>query len=377
MSGVASDAPAIAAEARPAGDSQWRLIRRRFARHRLGQVGLVIVLLLILLAAFAPFFSPYEFDDQNFDASYLPPQRIHFVDRDGRFHLLPFVYRVERMTDPDTFELSYREDTSQRYRVRLFVLGWGYRILGLIPCDWHLLGVEEGGHLYILGTTAHGFDLLSRIIHGGRISLSVALLGALVTGLVGSLIGAMSGYYGGLPDMLLQRLVELARSFPQLALWMALSVAIPITWSPLYTLYGIVGIFALLFWPTLAREVRGKVLSYREVEFVLAARATGVGDFQIIVRHILPQVFSHIIVVMTITIPIMILAESALSFLGLGIKPPMASWGTRLRDAQNIRTLNQHAWMMTPGLFIILAVLGFDFLGDGLRDAVDPYAAAT
>ena len=174
--------------------------------------------------------------------------------------------------------------------------------------------------------------------------------------------------------MLLQRFVELVRSFPQIPLWMALSVAIPVTWSPLYTLYGIVGIFALLFWPTLAREVRGKVLSYREAEFVLAAKATGVNDFWIIVRHILPQVFSHIIVIMTITIPVMILAESALSFLGLGIKPPMVSWGTLLRDAQNIQTLNQHTWMMIPGLFIIFAVLGFNFLGDGLRDAVDPYS---
>ena len=356
------------------GASQLRLIFNRFRKNRLGCVGLGGVAAFILTTLGAPFFAPYDHVEQDFQRSYLPPQKIHFFDQDGRFHLRPFTYKHKKIMDPETFVFSYQEETSQRFHLKFFTSGFSYKLMGLVPTQIHLFGVETPGTIFLLGTDAHGRDLLSRILYGGRISISVALLGALVTGLVGTIIGAISGYYSGVVDILLQRLVELVQCFPQLALWMILSVAFPPTWPPLYILYGIVGIFALLSWPLLAREVRGKVLSYRKAEFVLAAEVMGVSDFIIIIRHIIPHVASHIVVALTIAIPSMILAESTLSFLGLGIRPPMVSWGRLLKEAQSLQTLDQHPWMIIPGGFIVLAVMTFNFLGDGLRDAIDPYA---
>jgi len=355
-------------------ESQIRLIFRRFRKNRLGFIGLFGVCTFILISIGAPFFAPYDHTEQNFQTSYLPPQAIHFFDQDGGFHLVPFTYKHRKIMDPETFVFSYQEDMSKRFHLKFFTLGFSYKLIGLIPTRIHFFGVESPGTIFLLGTDAHGRDLLSRILYGGRISISVALLGALVTGIVGTIIGAISGYYSGVIDILLQRLVELVQCFPQLALWMILSVAFPSTWPPLYILYGIVGIFSLLSWPLLAREVRGKVLSYRETEFVLAAEVIGVSAPVIILRHIIPHVASHIVVALTIAIPSMILAESTLSFLGLGIRPPMVSWGRLLKDAQSLQTLDQHPWMIIPGGFIVLAVMTFNFLGDGLRDAIDPYA---
>ena len=354
--------------------SQLQLIFRRFQKNRLGCIGLLGVCIFILLSVGAPFFAPYDHVEQDYQRSYLPPQSIHFFDQDDRFHFVPFTYKYKKIMDPETFVFSYEEDTSKRFHLKFFTPGFSYKLMGLVPIKTHFLGVEAPGTIFLLGTDAHGRDLLSRILYGGRISLSVALLGALVTGIVGTTIGSISGYYSGIIDVLLQRLVELVQCFPQLALWMVLSVAFPPTWPPLYILYGIVGIFSLLSWPLLAREIRGKVLSYRNTEFVLAAEVMGVSTPIIIVRHIIPHVASHIVVALTIAIPSMILAESTLSFLGLGIRPPMVSWGRLLRDAQSLQTLNQHPWMMIPGGFIVLAVMAFNFLGDGLRDAIDPYS---
>ena len=354
--------------------SQLQLIFSRFQKNRLGCIGLLGVCIFILLSIGAPFFAPYDHVEQDYQRSYLPPQSIHFFDQDDRFHFVPFTYKYKKIMDPETFVFSYEEDRSKRFHLKFFTPGFSYKLMGLVPIKTHFLGVEEPGTIFLLGTDAHGRDLLSRILYGGRISLSVALLGALVTGIVGTTIGSISGYYSGIIDVLLQRLVELVQCFPQLALWMVLSVAFPPTWPPLYILYGIVGIFSLLSWPLLAREIRGKVLSYRNTEFVLAAEVMGVSAPVIIARHIIPHVASHIVVALTIAIPSMILAESTLSFLGLGIRPPMVSWGRLLRDAQSLQTLNQHPWMMIPGGFIVLAVMAFNFLGDGLRDAIDPYS---
>ena len=361
-------------ERKLSSQSQLALTWRKFKRHRLAQVGMLIVGILLLVTLFAPFFEPYDYNEIRFSKAYVPPQRIHFFDQRGRFHFLPFTYKLERGMNPETYTLKYTENTSKKYRVRFFVHTWKYKLFGVFKSDLHLFGIEKGGTIFLLGTDSQGRDLLSRIIQGGRISILVALLGGFISTVVGSVVGAISGYYSGVMDLLLQRIVELIQCFPQIPLWMALSAAIPRWWPPIYVLYGVVGIFALLSWPTLAREVRGKTLSYRREDSVLAAKALGASDIRIITKHILPRSTSHIIVTATLIIPQLIIAESTLSFLGLGIQPPMVSWGVLLHDAQNLQTLGQHPWIMIPGLFIAITVLGFNFLGDGLRDAADPYA---
>lgn len=347
---------------------------RRFRRSPLAQIGGTFVALLLLVTLFAPFFAPYSPEQTQLGTVYVPPQRLHFIDAEGRFHLQPFTYALVPDMDPETWARVYREDTTQMYKVSFFAPGWEYRLLGLVPTNIHFLSVENGGSLYLLGTDKMGRDLLSLIIFGARISVSIAVFGALVGALLGSVIGAASGYYGGVFDTFTQRLGELLLSFPTLPLFMAVSVAIPVEWPPLGVFFGIMMIFALLGWPVLAREVRGKVLSYREEEFVMAARAAGARGPHIIFRHILPNVISHIIVILTISVPELILAEGALSFLGLGIQPPLVSWGVLLRDATTLETLGQNPWIMLPGLAILLTVLAFNFLGDGLRDAVDATA---
>lgn len=351
--------------------STWSLTWRRFRRNTPAQIGGVFVTLLLLVTLFAPFFAPYSPEQTQLGSVYVPPQRLHFTDAEGRFHLRPFTYALVADMDPETWARIYREDTSQTYPVQFFAPGWDYKLFGLIPTNIHLLSPAEGGSLYLLGTDKMGRDLLSLIIFGARISVSIAVFGALVGAFLGSVIGAASGYYGGVFDNVTQRLSELLLSFPTLPLFMAVSVAIPVEWPPLGVFFGIMMIFALLGWPVLAREVRGKVLSYREEEFVMAAHAAGAKGPYIIFRHILPNVISHIIVILTISVPELILAEGALSFLGLGIQPPLVSWGVLLRDATTLETLGQNPWIMLPGLAILLTVLAFNFLGDGLRDAVD------
>jgi peptide/nickel transport system permease protein len=356
---------------RGSGTSTWHLTWRRFTRSPLAKVGGGMVLVLLVVTLFAPFFAPYDYNQTRLSMAYVPPQKVRFIDEDGHFHLRPFTYALKPDLDPDTWRRIYIEDTSQRYPLSFFVPGWKYQLFGLIPSSIHLFGVEEGGSLFLLGTDKMGRDLLSRILFGGRISIGVALLGAVVSALLGALVGGMSGYYGGVFDAVSQRIIELLLSFPTLPLFMALSVAIPVEWPPTGVYIGIIAIFALLGWPVLAREVRGKVLSYREEDFVMAANAAGARSLYIVVRHILPNVLSHVIVVLTITVPELILAEGALSFLGLGIQPPLVSWGVLLSDATTLETIGGNPWIMLPGVAILVTVLAFNFLGDGLRDAVD------
>jgi peptide/nickel transport system permease protein len=355
-------------------ESYLQLVWRRFRKSKPAIIGGLMILMLVILAAFAEFFSPTRPTQLDMPASFTPPQRIHFIDTEGRFHLRPFTYLQTVELDPVTFAPRWAEDTSQPYAVKFLVKGWEYKLLGLIPTSYHLFGVEEGGTVYLLGTDKFGRDLWGRACLAGRISLTLSLFATFISVTVGSVIGVVSGYYGGWIDLGIQRFIEFVQSFPQLPLWMALAAIIPPTWDSFRIFVIMSIIFALLGWTVLAREVRGKVMSFQGSDFIMAAKEMGASDRRIIFRHLFPNSLSHVIVILTLTIPQIILAEAFLSFLGIGIQEPLVSWGLLMHDAQNLQTLGSHNWIMTPVIFIIVAVLGFNFLGDGLRDAADPYA---
>jgi peptide/nickel transport system permease protein len=356
-------------------ESYFDLVWRRFRRSPVSVVGALMVLTLVILAVFADFFSPTSISTIDLQASFIPPQKIHFFDTEGNFHLRPFVYNYVYTLDPVTFQVKWAEDQTKAYEIKFLVQGPAYKLFGLIPSQLHLYGVEEGGTIYILGTDKIGRDLWGKTCEAGRISLSMSLFGTVISVLFGSVLGVASGYYGGWIDNVLQRFTEFVAAFPNLPLWMALAALVPKTADSFTVFVAMAFIFALLSWTTLAREVRGKVLSLRETDFILAAKEMGASDARIIFLHLYPNSLSHIIVILTLTIPGVILAESFLSFLGIGITEPLISWGLLMRNAQDIQTLGQNAWILSPIIFIVTAVLGFNFLGDGLRDAADPYAS--
>lgn len=355
-----------------------RRLFSRFKQHRLGLVGGIILGALLLPVTFAGFFSPYNYGTQHRELSYVPPMlgRIHFWDEEG-FHLQPFVYGLKRVRDPFTMDWVYVEDQSQKYPIYLFVRGEEYRFLGLFTTDIHLFGTEttpeSSGQLFLLGTDKLGRDLLARILVGGRISLAIGPLVILVCLVVGALIGGLSGYYGGVIDTVVQRAIEVVMSIPRLALLLALSAALPPELPPLARFWGIVIILALVGWAPLARVIRGQFLRYREEEFVLSARAVGSGTGRIMLRHILPNTMSYLIISATLTIPGLIILESVLSFFNFGVQEPLVSWGMLLQDAQSVFQLQFHPWLLLPGAFIIVVVLAFNFLGDALRDTLDPH----
>ncbi|MBI1256985.1 MAG: ABC transporter permease subunit [Chloroflexi bacterium] len=355
-------------------ESYFQLVWRRFRRSKVSIVGALLVVILIILAVFADFFCPTSLTQIDLQSSFIPPQQLHFIDNEGNFHLTPFVYNYAYTLDPATFQVFWQEDTSKIYEIHFFVQGSEYKILGLIPSNLHLFGVDQGGTIYLLGTDKLGRDLWGKICEAGRISLTMSLFGAIISVVFGSILGVAPGYYGGSIDNALQRFTEFVAAFPSLPLWMALAAIVPKT-ADSFTVFIIMAcIFALLSWTTLAREVRGKVLSLRETDFILAAKEMGASDLRIIFRHLYPNTLSHVLVILTLTVPGVILAESFLSFLGIGITEPLISWGLMMRNTQDIQTLGQHAWILSPIIFIVIAVLGFNFLGDGLRDAADPYA---
>lgn len=355
-------------------ESYFQLVWKRFKKSKAAIAGGLMIIMLAVLAVFADFFSPTDPGQIDLKSTFTPPQRIHFVDAEGRFHLRPFTYNQVLELDPTTYAPIWSEDTSRRYHVRFFVRSWEYKLLGVIPTRWHLFDVKEGGTIYILGTDKFGRDLWGRACRAGRISLSMSLFATFITVAVGSVLGVVSGYYGGWIDGTLQRFIEFVNSFPQLPLWMTLAAVIPRTWDSLAIFIVMSIIFALLSWTILAREVRGKVMAFRETDFILAAKEMGASDARIIFRHLYPNCLSHIIVILTLNVPGVILAEAFLSFLGIGIQEPLVSWGFLMKDAQSLETLGTHIWILTPTIFIIFAVLGFNFLGDGLRDAADPYS---
>jgi len=353
--------------------SQWQLVWRKYKRHKLALFATAIILLFYFVAVFADFFTIADFDGRNAKYVFAPPQALHFIDEDGTFHLIPFVYDLKQELDMDTLERNYTEDTSKRYHLRLFLEGEPYKLLGIIDTNIHFLGVESPGVYFPFGTDEFGRDLYSRTIIASRISLSIGLIGVTISFILGCIIGGISGYFGGIVDMVIQRVIEFIISIPQIPLWIALAAALPPDWSSTQVYLGITVVLATVGWTTLARDVRGKLLELREADFVMAARISNMGDFDIIVKHLLPSFASYLIVILSLSVPGMILAETALSFLEIGIRPPAVSWGVLLQDAQNIRSLAQSPWLLIPGIFVIVTVLCFQFVGDGLRDAADPY----
>ena len=352
--------------------SQWQLMWRKFRRHRLALGSIAVLSIFYVGAIFCEVIAPYTLETTRSKFVHVPPQRVRFVDLEG-FHLRPFVYGIKREIDPETLQKIYSEDRVEKYRLRLFVRGERVRIWNLVETDFHLFGVEDGGVIFLLGTDRLGRDLFSRILYGSRISLSIGLVGIFVSLVIGLILGGVSGYVGGMTDTLIQRVIEVFRSFPTIPLWMTLSAALPVHWPPLRIYFGITVVLSLLGWTGLARVVRGKLLALREEDFCMAARIAGRSHMRIITRHLLPGFLSYIIVSMTLSIPGMILGETSLSFLGLGLRPPTTSWGVLLKEAQNVRAVVLFPWLMIPVVFVIVTVLAFNFLGDALRDAADPY----
>ena len=352
--------------------SQWQLMGRKFTRHKLAIIGGVVLAIFYVAAIFCEFFAPYGMKERNPDRNYTPPQIPRFVDAEGGFHLRPFVYGLIESRDPETWRNIYTLDHSQRFPLQLFVRGAPYRMWGIFSSDLHFFGVQ-GERVFLFGTDNLGRDLFSRTLYGARISLSIGLIGVALSFVLGCILGGISGYFGGAVDTFIQRVIEFLISIPTIPLWLALSAALPVGWPPVRVYFGIVVILSIVGWAGLARVVRGKLISVREEDFVRAAVIAGARDGAVIRRHLLPAFLSYLIVNVTLSIPGMILGETALSFLGLGLRPPVVSWGVLLFDAQNVRSVAQNPWLLIPALFVVVVVLAFNFVGDGLRDAADPY----
>ena len=372
---VAEDAP-IGADEKIYVASYVQLMWWRFLRHRMAVISAVLVVLLYSIAAFAEFVAPYDPENSFVRYKLAPPTPIHIFDEEGNLRR-PFVYQTNRERDPDTLRSIYTEDTSIMHPVRFFVEGPEYKFWGLWETNTHLFGLEadrEEQGVFLMGADRLGRDVFSRMAYGARISLTIGLVSVVISLVLGILLGGISGYYGGAADNIIQRSIEFIRSIPEIPLIMGLAAALPGDWSVIRLYFGITILLSLVGWTGLARVVRGRFLSLREEDFVMAARLSGSNEMRIILRHMLPSFLSHIIASLTLAIPAIILAETGLSFIGLGLRAPALSWGVLLQEAQNLRSVALAPWVLLPGLAVILSVLAFNFLGDGIRDAADPYA---
>lgn len=370
--------------AAPGTLSQWQLINLRFSKHRLAVGSLFVLLVLYALALFSEPLAPYDPHARHLDYPYAPPQSVRFSMEQG-LH----TYALQLYVDPITFRKQYVELPGEPLKLRWFARGETYQLWGLIPLERRVLSVEpreirslDGSTVapssfFLLGADRYGRDILSRTIHGARISLSVGMIGVFFTFVLGLCLGGLSGYVGGRTDNFIQRTIEVVNAFPQLPLWIALSALLPGDWSALAIYFAITLLLSLLNWTGLARVVRGKILALREEEYAVAARLMGASHTRVLFRHLLPGFTSHIVVALTLSVPGVILGETALSFLGLGLRPPIVSWGVMLQDCLDVKAVRYYPWLLTPVLFIVLTVLSFNFLGDGVRDAADPYGSSS
>lgn len=351
--------------------SKKRLMWLRFKQHKVALFSAIMITFAYIVAIFAHFVSVQDINTFNAKYSYVAPTEIHWVDKEGNF-TRPYIHNITRKINMDTLEYEYTagEDV---YPIKFLHRGYKYTFLGVFETDLHILGVDEGAALFLMGSDKLGRDVFSKVVHGARISLSIGLIGVFLSLVFGTILGGISGYYGGRTDTLIQRLIEVLMSFPSIPLWMALAASLPPQWSPLVVYFMITLILSLIGWTGIGRVVRGIVMRLKEEKYTEAALLSGASNFYIIRKHLIPGATSFVIAQATLSIPAMIIAETSLSFLGIGLRPPVVSWGVLLQEAQSVTVIANNPWILYPALFVIAIVLFFNFLGDGLRDAADPY----